>query len=164
MTTKTNFLSAFMMLSIVSIGLVGINQAFAQTTNLQGQINVVSICAVSVTNGSFDFGSLGQSEISGEILVNVDNTGTASAGIETSGANWKDAGAVDQMNVGQTHVTGGFQPAYASKDPLTNTPASFGAVTPATNQDLTYQVQIDLLTTTFTGAITQSIDVIITCT
>jgi len=164
MTFQKNSLRAIMILAVFSVGSMGISQAFAQTTNFNAQTNIVGLCAVAVVNaGGFDYGDLSQGQVSGEINVNVDNTGTLEASVNTSGLDWFDGVPTKQMDGARTAYDTIGSSAWAGKTPITSTPAGVGSVDALSQKDLFYQVDVSLDVISFTGAISQSIDVIILC-
>jgi hypothetical protein len=125
-----------------------------QTT---GQVTVLPTCGISLTSGApINYGSLVPSSTSAEQTLILHNTGSVAATLSVHGTDWLDGVSNSQMLVGNTKfsVTSGT---YASKTALTSTDQTVGTINPTPNLSTFWQLQANLVSSTFQGALTQTV-------
>ena len=126
-----------------------------------GQVNIVpSTCGIAFVGGSvINYGDLFPGSTSAEKTLTLDNTGNTDADVALRGSHWLDGSGVNQMNVENTRFSTTTGP-YALKTPLSLTDQPIDVVdqvlTPATNRDMFFQLQANLINPGFTGAATQT--------
>lgn len=148
-------------LVLMSISMLKDSDA-VQTT---GTVNILGTCGLSIVSGApVNFGTMLPGATSADKKLTLDNTGTTSGTLSVSGSDWKDAG-------GTTHILAKFTKytskttttAYASKIPLTAIPTVVGTISPSVNNATTWQLQSTLIDSSFSGSLTQTIDLTLAC-
>ena len=133
-------------------------------SQVASSVNIAGTCGLSVISGSpISYGTLLPSATSTEKTVVLDNTGSIPATLQVKGTNWLDATLVNKMNVDNTKfsTTSGT---YASKTSLLTIDQTItGAFSPTTNLNSLWQMQANLLDSSFSGALTQTMDFTATC-
>jgi sugar lactone lactonase YvrE len=126
-------------------------------SQVTGQLTVAGTCGINVVSGApINYGSLTPGSISTEQTVVLQNTGTVSGTLAVHGTDWIDVGSTSQILVGNTK----FSPTtgtYASKTSLTATDVTVGTINPTPNLSTFWQAQVNLITSTFSGSLTQTV-------
>ena len=124
-----------------------------QTT---GQVTVLPTCGISLTSGApINYGSLVPSSTSAEQTLILHNTGSVAATLSVHGTDWLDGSSNSQMLVGNTKFSTSTG-TYASKTALTTSDQTVGTINPTPNLSTFWQLQANLLSSSFTGSLTQT--------
>ena len=133
-----------------------------QTT---GTVSILGTCGLSLMSGApINYGSMLSGATSADKKLTLDNTGTTSGTLSVSGSDWKDAGGTVHILAKFTKYTGKTTTtSYANKIPLTSIPTVVGIISPSVNNATTWQLQSTLINTSFSGTLTQTIDLTLAC-
>src|SRR3989338_4559963 len=134
-------------------------------TDTTGQVDVLATCGTQFISGApINYGSLGPGTTSTEQTLVLHNTGSASGALSVSGSNWLDASALptNQMNVDNTKfsTTSGT---YATKTSLLTIDQAVGTLSPISDLNTFWQLQVNLLNSAFAGSLTQTMSFIVVC-
>jgi hypothetical protein len=133
-------------------------------SQVTSSVNIAGTCGLSVISGSpISYGTLLPGATSTEQTVVLDNTGSIPATLQVKGSNWLDVTLLNKMNVDNTKfsTTSGT---YASKTSLLTTDQTItGAFSPTINLNSLWQMQVNLLDSSFSGSLTQTMDFTATC-
>ena len=143
----------------------GMQQANAVDTT--ATVTIVGACGVTVVTPPA-FGSLQQGNISPvDVLLDLTKTGVTPSDLKISGTGWAGGSPATTMPVGQTHYEAitVANTAYASMTALTGSLAVVYAAGTfdAAGDDVDEKLQVALVDTTSTGAMTQTQTVTVTC-
>jgi hypothetical protein len=138
--------------------------ASASGTQVTGNVNVAGTCGLSIISGApISYGTLVPGSTSTEKTLVLDNTGSTAATLQVKGSNWLDGSLVNKMNVDNTKYSTASG-TYASKTSLLTTDQTItGSMSPTVNLDTFWQLQVNLLDSSFAGALTQTMDFTATC-
>ncbi|OLE44333.1 MAG: hypothetical protein AUF73_01440 [Thaumarchaeota archaeon 13_1_20CM_2_39_11] len=130
----------------------------ARISQVTGQLTVVAgSCGINVVSGApINYGSLIAGSISTEQTVVLQNTGTVSGTLAVHGTDWLDGSSTSQMTVGNTKFSTSAGITYASKTALTTSDQTVGTINPSPNLSTFWQVQVNLISSSFTGSLTQT--------
>ena len=133
-----------------------------QTT---GTVTILGTCGLSFVSGvPINYGSLLSGATSTDKKLTLDNTGTTSGTLSVSGSDWKDSSGTTQILAHYTKYTSKTTTTpYANKIPLTAIPTVVGIISPSVNNATTWQLQSTLINTSFSGTLTQTMDLTLTC-
>ena len=133
-----------------------------QTT---GTVKIVGTCGLSFVSGTpISYGSLLPNAKSADKILTLDNTGTVPGTLSVSGSDWKDASGTIHILAHYTKYTSKTTTvSYENKIPLTSIPTVVGIISPSVNNATTWQLQSTLITTPFTGTLTQTMDFTLAC-
>jgi len=133
----------------------------SQVTN---SVTISGTCGLSVISGSpVSYGTLSPGATSTEQTLVLDNTGSNPAALQVKGTNWLDVTLANKMNVDNTKFSTASG-TYASKTSLLTTDQTItAAFSPTTNLNTFWQLQVNLLDSSFAGALTQTMDFTATC-
>lgn len=126
-------------------------------------ISHAQTCGLDFPNGpTIEFGSLEKAQVSNEIILDINNTGTETADVSVSAKNWLDGNSV-------SHVLGNFTKfatsdmgagtQYEDKTSLNNTDSaiSMGTIAPASTNSTYWQLDATMQNLPFSGVLTQEI-------
>ena len=131
-------------LAIIGV-VIGAAKAYTSTDTITAQVTVPSICVVSLSTNSIDFGTVNAGADTGSAnqQVNITNTGNTQATSTTiKGTDWSDGG-VNSFAVGNTEwSTSAFT--YGSGTDLTTTDATIpgGNLNPGSSLTLYFGVGV----------------------
>jgi len=130
----------------------------ATISQVTGQVSIVgNTCGINVVSGApINYGSLTPGAISTEQTVVLQNTGTTSGTLVVHGADWLDGSSTSQILVGNTKFSTGTG-TYASKTALTTSDQTVGTINPTPNLSTFWQLQANLLSSSFSGSLTQTV-------
>ena len=132
----------------------------SQTT---GQVTVLGTCGLAFASGApINYGSLTPNAISTEKNLVLDNTGNVNGTVKVKGGDWLDGSSVKRMHTNATKISNSTS-TYAAKITLKLTDQSFGIVIPTANKTTFWQLQANLLSSNFTGSLTQTMNFTVTC-
>lgn len=133
-----------------------------QTT---GTVKILGTCGLSFVSGvPINYGSLVSGATSANQILVLDNTGTTSGTLSVSGSDWKDASGTIHILAHYTKYSSKTTTTtYANKIPLTAIPTTVGMISPSVNNSTTWQLQSTLINTPFSGTLTQTMDLTLTC-
>ncbi|TLX93143.1 MAG: hypothetical protein E6K91_09015 [Thaumarchaeota archaeon] len=136
------------------------NRALKYPTTISqvtGQLTVIAnTCGINVVSGApINYGSLTPGSISTEQTVVLQNTGTASGTLAVHGTDWLDGSSIAQILVGNTKFSTASN-TYASKTALTTVDQTVGTINPTPNLSTFWQVQVNLISSSFSGSLTQT--------
>src|SRR5437867_2926466 len=132
---------------------------FAATiSQVTGQLTVIAgSCGINVVSGApINYGSLTPGSISTEQTVVLQNTGTVAGTLAVHGTDWLDGSSTSQILVGNTKFSTGTG-TYASKTALTTSDQTVGTINPTPNLSTFWQLQANLLSSSFSGSLTQTV-------
>lgn len=141
---------------------IGTPSSDSQTT---GQVNVLATCGMQFVSGApINYGSLAPGTTSAEQTLVLHDTGSTSGALSVSGSNWLDssAAATNQMNVGNTKFSS-TSGAYVLKTPLSTLDQTVGTLSPTLDMSTFWQLQVNLLSSTFAGSLTQTMSFATSC-
>jgi len=129
----------------------------ATISQVTGQLTVVAgSCGINVVSGApINYGSLTPGSISTEQTVVLQNTGTVAGTLAVHGTDWLDGSSTSQILVGNTKFSTGTG-TYASKTALTTSDQTVGTINPTPNLSTFWQVQVNPISSSFSGSLTQS--------
>lgn len=136
----------------------------SDTASIQSSVTIAGTCGISTT-GTLQYGTLIPSATSPEQILTVQNTGTVSAALLVSGTDWLDGSSVNQINAGNTKWSTSPGTAFNAKTSLTLVPVimtSILDIAPATLPTY-WQLQANLNHGTFTGSLTQTVLLSVSC-
>jgi hypothetical protein len=130
-----------------------------------GQVNILATCGMQFVSGSpIIYGSLAPGSTSSEQTLVLHNTGSVDGIISVSGSNWLDSSvaATNQMNVENTKfsTTSGT---YATKTSLSTIDQTVGTLSPILDMNSFWQLQVNLISNTFAGSLTQTMSFTSSC-
>ena len=126
-------------------------------TQTTGQVTVLPTCGILLISGApINYGSLVPSSTSAEQTLILHNTGSVAATLSVHGTDWLDSFSNSQMLVGSTKFSASTG-TYASKTALTSTDQTVGTINPTPNLSTFWQVKANLISSTFQGALTQTV-------
>jgi len=130
----------------------------ATISQVTGQLTVIAgSCGINVVSGApINYGSLTSGSTSTEQTVVLQNTGTASGTLAVHGTDWLDGSSTSQILVGNTKFSTSTGITYASKTALTTSDQTVGTINPTPNLSTFWQVQVNLISSSFTGSLTQT--------
>lgn len=138
----------------------------ATGTQVTGSVTIAGTCGLAPVSGSpINYGTLTPFSISPEQTLVLDNTGSVSATLSVKGTDWLDSGTppTAQMLVGNTKFATTALVSYATKTALTTIDQTVGPILPITNLNTFWQLQANLLSTSFAGSLTQTMDFTVSC-
>jgi len=129
----------------------------ATLSQATGQVTVIAgSCGINIVSGSpINYGSLIAGSISTEQTVVLQNTGTVAGTLAVHGTDWLDGSSTSQILVGNTKFSTSSG-TYASKTALTTVDQTVGTINPTPNLSTFWQLQINLISSSFTGPLTQT--------
>ena len=129
----------------------------ATISQVTGQLTVIAnTCGINVVSGApINYGSLIPGSISTEQTVVLQNTGTTSGTLAVHGTDWLDGSSTSQITVGNTKFSTASG-TYASKTALSTVDQTVGTINPTPNLSTFWQVQVNLISSSFTGSLTQT--------
>ena len=136
----------------------------SSSASVQGSVTIAGTCGIATT-GALQYGTLIPSATSTEQTLTVQNTGTVSAALLVSGNDWLDGSSVNQINVGNTKWSIIPGTTFAGKTALTTSPVMMTGtlnIAPATLPTY-WQLQVNLNHGTFTGSLTQTVSLSVSC-
>ena len=130
----------------------------ATISQVTGQLTVIgNTCGINVVSGApINYGSLTSGSISTEQTVVLQNTGTTSGTLSAHGTDWLDGSSTSKILVGNTKFSTSTGIAYASKTALTTSDQTIGTINPTPNLSTFWQVQVNLISSSFSGSLTQT--------
>ena len=134
------------------------------TTQATGQVSILGTCGLQFASGNpINYGSLAPSTTSAEQTLVLHNTGSISGTVTVNGGNWVDSTNTNQMNVGNTKFSTMTNTPYSGKTALTTIDQMLGTVTTTSDLFTYWQLQATLLSSAFTGSLTQTMTFTATC-
>ena len=129
----------------------------ATISQVTGQVSILAnTCGLNAVSGApINYGSLTSGSISTEQTVVLQNTGTTSGTLVVHGADWLDGSSTSQILVGNTKFSTASG-TYASKTALTTVDQTVGTINPTPNLSTFWQVQVNLISSSFSGSLTQT--------
>ena len=138
-----------------------LQESNAQQTS--GSVTVLGTCGLAFASGApINYGSLTPNAISTEKNLVLDNTGNVNGTVKVKGGDWLDGSSVKRMHTNATKISNSTS-TYAAKITLKATDQSFGIVTSAVNKTTFWQLQVKLISSNFTGSLTQTMNFTVTC-
>jgi len=136
------------------------------TASIPSSVTIAGTCGI-ITTGALQYGTLIPGATSQEQTLTITNTGTVSAALFVSGTDWLDGSAtpVNQINAANTKWSTTLGTAYAGKTALTTSPAMMTStldIAPTTLPTY-WQLQANLNHGTFTGSLTQTVLLSVSC-
>lgn len=154
-------------LAIILIGFLLIPVSIRDSSAVQttGTVKIMGTCGLSFASGApINYGSLVSGATSAEQKLTLDNTGTTPGTLSISGSDWKDTSGIMHILAQYTkYTTKTTTVPYASKTPLTSVPTVVGVILPSVNNVTTWQIQANMITTPFSGTLTQAMDLSLSC-
>ena len=142
-------------------------QNVVSSTETSGHVNILATCGMQFASGSpINYGSLAPGTTSAEQTLVIHNTGSISSTLFVSGSNWLDSSpaATNQMNVDNTKFSSPLPGIlYASKTSLSTVDQTVGTLSPTLDMNTFWQLQVNLLSSTFAGSLTQTMSFATTC-
>ncbi len=135
-----------------------------KTSQATGQVDVAQTCGLLIIAGDpIEYGSVFPGDTSAEKTLTLDNTGnTDLTALLVKGTDWLD-GASTEMTVDNTRfstASGGFE----TKTTLATTDKTItSAFSASTDLDSFWQLQVNLIDSAFSGSLTQTLDLTVTC-
>ena len=131
------------------------------SSTVTSSVTIAGTCGLSFGKGSsIDYGKLTSGLASASQLLLLDNTGSAPATLLAFGSNWLDSSGNNQINVGNTKWSLTPGPPFTG---LTSTPATLTSNFASGNLQTYWQLVANLNNSTFTGTLTQSIGLSVSC-
>jgi len=119
---------------------------------------------VSFSSGTpINFGTLNPGATSTEQTLKVHNTGNVAGTLGVQGTNWLDSLSNSQMLVGNTKFSTTSGVPYSSKTALTLTGQNIGTLGTSSDLSTFWQLQTNLVSSTFHGLLTQTITYTTSC-
>ena len=155
------------LLTIILIGflLMPLSIKDSSAVETTGTVKILGTCGLSFASGApVNYGSLVSGATSAEQKLTVDNTGTTKGTLSVSGSDWKDASGMIHILAQYTkYTTKTTVVPYASKTSLSSIPTVVGVILPSVNNVTTWQLQANLINTPFSGTLTQTMSLSLSC-
>lgn len=139
-----------------------LSSSSTSSSTVTSSVTIAGTCGLSFgpKGGSIDYGKLIPGSGSAPQQLVLDNTGTATATLLAFGSNWLDGNGNNQINVGNTKWSLTPGPPFTG---LTSTPATLTSNFASGNLQTYWQLVANLNNSTFTGTLTQSIGLSVSC-
>ena len=135
------------------------------TASIQSSVTIAGTCGIT-TSGALQYGTLIPGATSPEQTLTIQNTGTVSASLFVSGSDWTVGGStVSEIDAANTKWSTTLGTPYAGKTALTTSPAMMTStlgISPSTLPTY-WQLQANLNHGTFTGSLTQTVLLSVSC-
>lgn len=138
-----------------------LSSSSTSSSTVTSSVTIAGTCGLSFVRGSsIDYGKLISGSPSASQPLILENTGSATATLLAFGSNWLDSSGNNQINVGNTQWSLTPGPPFTG---LTFTPAIITSNFASGNLQTYWQLVANLNNPTFTGTLTQSIGLSVSC-
>lgn len=138
-----------------------LSSSSTSSSTVTSSVTIAGTCGLSLgEGGSINYGKLISGSASAPQILTLDNTGSATATLLAFGSNWLDSSGNTQINAGNTQWSLTPGPPFTG---LTFTPATLTSNFASGNLQTYWQLIANLNNPTFTGTLTQSIGLSVSC-